>query len=59
MTTRTARTLAGIAFLALEGLGVSRIAIELYRPLPGGAEVGGASRRMGVKVERLTVYDGE
>jgi len=42
-----------------EGPGVSQIAIELYRPLPGGAEAGGRFAPDAVKVEGLTDYDEE
>jgi len=44
---------------AIEGLGVSQIAIELYQPLPGGAESGGRFAPDAVKVEGLTDYDEE
>jgi len=42
---------------AIEGLGVSQIAIELYQPLPGGAESGGRFAPESVKVKGLTDYD--
>jgi len=44
---------------SIEGLGVSQIAIELYRPLPGGAESGGRFAPAAVKVKGLTDYDAE
>jgi len=42
---------------AFDGMGVSQIAIELYQPLPGGAELGGRFAPAGVKVQGLTDYD--
>lgn len=44
---------------AFDGMGVSQIAIELYQPLPGGAEIGGRFAPAGLKVEDLTDYEGE
>lgn len=41
---------------AIEGMGVSQIAIELYQPLPGGAYVGGRFAPETVEVKGLTDY---